>query len=380
MKRLALIAGSVGLVIVAGIATFFILKVIDADDDTASQTISTTPELSVTRLIEGLDHPWDVDFLPSGTLLFTERSGELSKLADGKKVVIEAPEDVNVVGEGGLLGLAIDPEFARDRFVYACLNSTRGDVRVARWVLDADEASVSDRTDIITGIPSADSGRHSGCQIAFGPDKNLWVGTGDSADESEPQDQDSLGGKILRVNRDGQPADGNPDGPDRRVYSYGHRNTQALAFYDAQRDGSYGVSVEHGSDRDDEVNPLKPGNFGWDPGGGYDETVPMTDLNKFPDAISSIWSSGNPTVAVSGATFLKGEKWGRLDGWLGVSVLKDQKLLLLNITGGSVSGERTLFEGQYGRLRAATLGPDGNLYVSTDNGTDDAIMRISPGA
>ncbi len=378
MKRLAIILGSIGLVIGAGLVTLAVINAVSTPRaETSSSQTPTTPTLSAVKIVEGLDHPWDIDFLPDNTILFTERSGELSKVIDGKKIVIEAPSDVRTGGEGGLLGLAVDPEFDKNRFVYACFNSTRGDIRVARWVVSKDVTSVSGRNDILTGLPSNDSGRHSGCQLAFGPDGNLWVGTGDSADESEPQNQNSLGGKVLRVTRDGQAAQGNPDGPDKRVYSYGHRNIQALAFYSEVRNGSYGLSVEHGSDRDDEVNELKPGNFGWAPGAGYDESVPMTDTNTFPDAITSVWSSGNPTIAPGGAAFLRGEQWGRLNGWLAVSVLKDQKLLLLNITGGSVSGERSLFEGEYGRLRAATLGPDGELYVTTDNGSNDSILQIA---
>ena len=104
----------------------------------------------------------------------------------------------------------------------------------------------------------------------------------------------------------------------------------------------------------------------------------MTDTNKFPDAIERIWTSGSTTIAPSGAAFLSGSAWGRLEGWLAMSVLKDQKLVLLNLSNGSVSGQQVLFEGEYGRLRAATLGPDDALYVSTDNGTNDAILRIVP--
>jgi glucose/arabinose dehydrogenase len=160
------------------------------------------------------------------------------------------------------------------------------------------------------------------------------------------------------------------------VYSYGHRNVQALAFYPNIQNGSYGVSVEHGTDRDDEVNELKPGNFGWQAGEGYDESASMTDLAKFPDAVQSVWSSGNPTIAPSGATFLTGDSWGRLNGWLAVAVLKDQKLLLLNVKNGSVGGERVYFEKEYGRLRGATMGPDENLYLTTDNGTD-TILKVT---
>ena len=379
MKRLLFLVVSTVIVLGAGAATFALLDTLNKRQVTRqAQPEPSTPDLTAETMIKGLDHPWDIDFLPDGTLLVTERSGAFSRVVDGAKTVLESPADVDANGEGGLMGLAVDPEYAQNQYVYACLNSTRGDVRVARWKLSG--TVLSQRTDIVTGIPAADSGRHSGCQIAFGPDDNLWIGTGDAADETQPQDLRKLGGKILRVDREGKAAISNPDGPDARVYSYGHRNTQALVFYPTLKDTSYGFSVEHGPDRDDEINELKPGNFGWKPGANYDESVPMTDTGSFADANTSVWSSGTPTIAPSGAALLKGKDWGRLEGWLAVSVLKAQKLLVLNIVNGSVAGERSYFANEHGRLRAATLGPDGALYVSTDTGSNDSILRITAAA
>ena len=378
MKRWLVVIGSLVTVLITGAVTVTMLRQNAAAPAVTTTSQPGTPELTATKVIEGLTRPWDIAFLPDGTLLFSERNGSVSKLMNGQKVVLGEPSDVNAIGEGGMMGLAVDPEFAKNRYVYTCFNSTRGDVRAVRWQLGQAVDELTDRKDIVVGISSADSGRHSGCQLAFGPDGNLWIGTGDAADESQPQDQTALGGKILRVNRDGQAAADNPNGPDRRVFSYGHRNTQALAFYRSVQNGSYGVSVEHGPNKDDEVNELKAGNFGWDPGPGYDESPAMTDTDKFPSAVPSVWSSGTPTIAPSGADFLRGDKWGRLQDWLAVAVLKDQQLLLLNVRNGSLAGERSLFQSDYGRLRAATVGPDGNLYLSTDNGDNDAIIKVVP--
>ena len=266
MRRFLLALAAIGLVVGAGVLTFTIMRSLDEGDArVANGSQPSTPDIKATRILAGLEHPWDIDFLPGGTMLFTERSGMLSRLTDGEKVVIATITDVEAAGEAGLMGLAVDPDFEQNSYLYACYNSVSGDVRVSRWIL---EEGLGQQQDIVTGIPAALSGRHSGCQLAFGPDGNLWIGTGDSADESQPQDRSELGGKILRVTPDGQPAADNPDGPDKRVYSYGHRNTQALAFYESPRSGSYGLSVEHGSYRDDEINELKPGNFGWAPGAG----------------------------------------------------------------------------------------------------------------
>jgi len=259
-----------------------------------------------------------------------------------------------------------------------CYNTT-DDVRVVRWQLDLESLDVSNETVIIDGMPTAASGRHSGCRVDFGPDNFLWVASGDAAIGTTPQDPTSLGGKILRVNRDGSPALGNLNPPfDTRVYSYGHRNTQGIAF--AQDSRYIGISAEHGPDVDDELNTLQPGNFGWNPVPGYNESVPMTDLSAYPDAVESVWSSGNSTVALSGATFIYGEEWGELDGRLLVATLKDKKIISFAVDdNGSLSDEQILFEGEFGRIRSIVQANDGNIYLATDNGNSrDVITRISP--
>lgn len=252
---------------------------------------------------------------------------------------------------------------------------------MVRWKLSDDLTSMSDRNDIITGMPSNTSGRHSGCRLAFGADGYLWVGTGDAAQGTNPQDPKSLGGKILRVDRDGNPPErGNLDGNfDPRIYSYGHRNVQGLAMLLSPRNGIYGISVEHGTGKDDEVNVLAPGNFGWDPVPNYNESVAMTNTTKFPNAIPAIWSSGDPTVAPSGATFVYGERWRDWSGDLVLAILKDQRLKALELNDDlQVEKVTDLFVEKFGRLRAAVQGPDGNLYITTDNGEDDKIIRITP--
>lgn len=373
-----------------GVAAFVIvLAIVQQKDDavvvdaTKKSVQNRTPALDVSVVTRGLNHPWEVVFLPDKTMLITERSGDISVVKDGKKTILHHPADVYARGEGGMLGLAVDTDFVSNRYIYACFNSTLPglDIRVARWKVDAAATSLIDRKDIITGIPSSVSGRHSGCRLGFGPDGNLWIGTGDAAQGANPQNLRNLGGKILRVDREGKGVAGNlGDSADARIYSYGHRNTQGLAFYETPRDGSYGVSVEHGSTVDDEVNPLSKGNFGWSPGLPYRENVPMTDLVRFPQAIKSIWSSGSPTIATGDADFLVGEKWGKWQGRLAMAVLKDKHLRLLELKDDSTTGEQLkLFENQFGRLRAVTMGPDGQLYLTTDNGgSADVVLKITP--
>jgi aldose sugar dehydrogenase len=344
---------------------------------------TSAPQVAETILVKGRKHIWDIAFLPSGELLFTERGGQISQLKDGAVLTVATVDDVKAIGEGGLMGLAIDPEFNQNRYIYACFNSTAKDTRVVRWRLN-NGLVAENRTDIVTGIPAnngAQAGRHSGCRLAFGPDKNLWIGTGDAALGDTAIDPRKLGGKVLRVTRDGQPAAGNLGGEfDPRIYSYGHRNTQGLVFFDHEKNGVLGLSVEHGSNVDDEVNELRPGNFGWAPPAksGYEEyNVPMTDKKRFPDAIDAIWSTGSPTLAPSGAAMIYGHNWKGWNGAIILAMLKSEHLRILRLDDkNKVTSQEKTLEHSYGRLRAVTAGPVGALYVGTSNGSDDKIIML----
>ena len=340
------------------------------------------PGLQVTPFISGLDKPWDIAWLPNGTVLVTEKSGPLnvyvSGVADTPFTI--TPEDLATGGEGGMLGLEVDPDFANNGYVYVCMTSDAGgarDVRLVRYQLETPNGdAMVKRDDILTGMPYNDvqTGRHSGCRPRFGPDGYLWVGTGDAAIGTTPQDDASLGGKVLRIDRNGVPAPGNPGG--NHWFSKGHRNVQGIAF---RKSDDLGASAEHGPGTDDEVNLLVAGNFGWDPVPGYTESVPMTDLVAFPDAVEAIWSTGRPTLALSGATFIEGAAWGSWDGVLAVATLKATHLHILVVTAeGEVTDDFRVVE-EYGRLRSPRQGPDGLLYISTDVGAPNGrILQVTP--
>lgn len=333
----------------------------------------------VTEVVGGLSNPWEIAFLPDGTMFVTERNRDIGVKPPGAAYRrFNRPADVMAEGEGGMMGLAIDPDFASNRRIYACY-LTSGDVRVVRFVVNAGLTQLSGQTNLVTGI-SRTSGRHSGCRLAFKPGTStLWIATGDAASCNNPQNLASLAGKVLRVDTNGAAVAGNMTvgGQLSKIYAYGFRNPQGLAF---RSDGTP-LLVEHGPDRDDEITPLPistpGGNGGWAPGCGYDEGVPMTDLNRFPNALRPFWQSGFPTIAPSGANFVTDADWGDRRGQLAVAVLKGRQLRLFNVSDGSTdNGGAVLDTGE--RLRTAVENPaDGRLYIATDS-SSGRIIAVQP--
>jgi glucose/arabinose dehydrogenase len=345
-----------------------------------------SPTIGVeTGFVTGLAHPWDIAFVDATTGIFTERAGKISKfdVATGASTPIATIPDVfNSPGEDGLMGIAVDPAFASGSpFIYVCMSKTGGGGGpgpnvLRRYTLDVATPSLTLPVDVIMGM--GHSNFHDGCRVRFQPStRNLFWSMGDAGIGTSPQDLSQFGGKILKATVD---TSGNLVGAGiygGYVYTYGHRNPQGIAFKNSDV-----YSVEHGPGVNDEVNKLVVGgNGGWDPVPGYNQGVPMTDTTKFKTAMLPVWRSGDGgTVAPSGGEFLSGAQWGSWDGALVLAYLKGRqlKVLLMN-PDGSVSGQFTMPGTTGTRLRAAVQGPDGNLYVSTDDGgTDGAIWKVVP--
>jgi aldose sugar dehydrogenase len=344
----------------------------------------SAPRLTITAVAQGLNLPWDIAWTPDGRRLYTQKdSGLYVHDAAGLRLLTPNQPDLWSSGETGVMGLAVHPQFSSNRRVYTCQGTTDGGntVQVIGWQIDgAYNNAVRVQDPLIGGIDGT-SGRHGGCRLEFDSAGMLYVTTGDAAVGTHPQNLGSLNGKVLRVNpANGQPAPGNPflnagNVNQRYVVSYGHRNVQGLAM----RPGTAQVwTSEHGPNRDDEVNLIQAGrNYGWNPVPGYNESVPMT----FAGATPAKWSSGSPTLATSGMTFLNGAQWKGWNGVLAVANLKSRKILLLNLAadGGFLGATvPTEFNGRFGRLRTAQQGPDGCLYVLTSNGGNDAVLRACP--
>ena len=302
----------------------------------AKITYSDTNKLLISKVVSDLDIPWDLFFTPDGAMIVNERSGRLiARLADGSRQTIEADfSDLEVRTELGLMGMEVDPDFSNNRHFYTCQgDKNTKKIKVVTWKMNDDYTQAEKVKDPLVG-DIASARIHAGCRLRFDHQGHLWIATGDAAKGTNPQNLDSLAGKILRVDsKTGQGIDDNPfksSDKARLIYSFGHRNPQGLTWHPESKQM---WAAEHGPDIDDEINLLvKGGNYGWDPvsrsRNNYYQQVPMTDKEKYPKAIEAKWSSGDPTLAVSGAIFLNGQWWGSKENWLAVATLKDKTLYL----------------------------------------------------
>ncbi len=355
-----------------------------------TRAAAVAPTLQTDVVQQDLDIPWDVAVLPNGAWLVTERTRKqlLIRRVDGSVDLLAAPARVWAGGETGLMSVVADPLVGENSRFYTCTGwqqqDGRVDVRVLAWQLSADRTSARIVDTLVKGIDIT-TGRHGGCRLRFDGDGRLYVGTGDAAVGTNPQNLRSLNGKVLRLNRfTGLPAAGNPyvgsPYPDKRyVYTHGHRNVQGLAL---RPDGRM-WSVEHGTYRDDEVNLLAAGgDYGWNPVPGYDESRPMTDFSLPGPQRGARWRSGDPTIATSGAVWVRGPEWGRYEGTLAVAALGGERLLFMRFdAAGQLQWveQPAAMHGTYGRLRSVVQTANNDLLVTTSNGGGgDVIVRVRP--
>lgn len=378
MKRLTII---LGVLLVITLATYYWSRQqsatppplpINSLKNTPAVTQSKGEIPAETVIAENLDTPWALALLPDGRLLVTERFGRVTlidpKGAQDPKVAGTLPS-VKEIGEGGLLGIALHPDFATNKYVYlyytfsAIGNDTLN--RVVRMELQSD-VLVNEKI-ILDRIPGASN--HDGGRIAFGPDKMLYIGTGDAQNPTQAQQTTTLGGKILRITDAGKPAPGNAF--NNEVYSYGHRNVQGLTW-----DSSGALwATEHGrsgvASGLDELNLIKSGaNYGWPTIEGDESQIGMV--------VPVYHSGGTDTWAPSGAAFVNGSIY--------FSGLRGRALYQAKIVNGRVTNFTEHLARHYGRIREVISTPDGILYITTSNldgrgnpqAGDDKIIRINP--
>lgn len=429
-----------------------------------AQNGGNTTSLQHSVVLEDLENPWDVAFLDDGTMFFTEKchglsvrlaSGEVKPLlgmspveeeesTEGDAGETEAEEDTQATqepaasttypataddlfceGQAGMNGVAVDPDFTENRRIYVYSASRMSDPptnRVMRFTVSEDFGALSDRTDIVEDIPFkvaptdhpfGGPGAHNGGRIRFNPgDGFLYVTTGDNHNSELPQSPTKLGGKVLRIDTDGNAAPDNapPEGFDPRIYTYGHRNVQGIAFHP---DTNTPVIVEHGPWHSDEITVLQNGgNGGWDPRPnmagreactndycGYSPNehegmqrferavfMPMTDLKTYPDAMQPIWDNNGWSQGSASAAFLQGEQWGDWNGHMVVGLmgigfggtplgqridvieLDDEGAAVVDVTEMTLPMESA-------RFRSLVLGPDGSLYAVVDEGM---VHKLTP--
>jgi glucose/arabinose dehydrogenase len=354
----------------------------------AQYRVTHPDEVRVETYISGLEVPWSLAFAPDGRLFIAERPGRVRLVSNGvldPTAWITLP--VSVTAEGGLMGLALDPDFPAQPWVYVCYtfnDAGATENRISR-VRELNGRGTTEEI-LLDHFPGASV--HDGCRLKFGPDGKLYATTGDTFQRSLAQDRSSLAGKILRLNRDGSvPAD-NPFGPSSFIYSYGHRNPQGLAF-DAQSGAlfatEHGPSGEVGFGNYDEVNIIVPGaNYGWP------IVVGAPGLSAYRDPLLAY-----PDFAVppAGATFYTATRIPQWTGNFFFTSLRGEHLQRVVLDASRTHAvaierlfEQDFYQGLYGRLRDVIQGPDEALYVTTSNRDgrgdpvpdDDRVLRLVP--
>jgi len=338
-------------------------------------SLGGTATIKDSVLISGLNFPWEILWGPDNFIWMTERDGKISRLnpVTGELFPIATISEVVSIGEGGLLGMALHPDFTSTPqvFVVYDYNNDNGyREKVVRF--DYSGGTLVNPVILIDNIKA--NNIHDGSRLLI-LNNQLLVTTGDAADQTQPQNKDVINGKILRLNLDGTiPAD-NPV-PGNPFWSYGHRNPQGLVF-------ANGIlySSEHGPDTNDEINIIDKGeNYGWPNVGGYcdlNEEQSFCTANNVKEPIKA-WT---PTIAPSGIEFYDKDMIPQWKNSILVATLKNRRLLQLRLddTHMNVAETNEFFTDKYGRMRDVCISPDGKVYICTSNGGDDKVIVVKAG-
>lgn len=345
-------------------------------------------KILVERMADRLNNPWSLAFLPNGDMLVTEVGGKLVLLKEDtfkKRTVRNVPKVVSS-GQGGLLDIVVDPDFADNNTVYLSYseagagNSKGTAIASARFDPQASRPALSDVRVIFRQSPKSNTGRHFGSRIVVARDGTLFVTLGDRGEREEAQNLKKHLGKVVRINKDGSvPADNPFKGASDalpEIYSYGHRNPQG-ATLDPKTGRLWTLS--HGARGGDEINQPEAGkNYGW-PVISYGRHYSGGKIGigtKGPDMEQPVhyW---DPSIAPSGLTFYSGDLFPKWKGNLFAGALKDKLISRLEMSGGRVVREEQLLAGEYGRIRDIRQGPSGAIWFLTDR-TRGGLFRISP--
>jgi glucose/arabinose dehydrogenase len=360
----------------------------------ASQNSSPTPDSSPTSspttvaytlepFVSNLQVPWSLVFTSPTRALVTERPGKLRAVENGRLLPdpIRTFPEVSNKSEEGLMGMTLDPAYESNHYIYLCIAYQAGNKAADKVVRLTDQGDkLTDDLVIIDGIPAAQY--HAGCRLRFGPDGKLYISTGDATDKSTPQNLQSLGGKILRLNADGSTPTDNPF-PNSPVWSYGHRNPQGLDWHPISGtlvETEHGPSGSDGPGGGDEVNIIKPGsNYGW----------PIVSHDKSQSGMVSPLLVYTPAIAPASGMFVKGNTFPQLTNTFLFGMLRGEGII--QVVFDAQNPEKILsFQKlpgiNVGRVRDIVEGPDGYIYFTTSNQDgrgkaregDDRVYRLVP--
>lgn len=349
----------------------------------AEEVVSERHIFSVETVAHGLEHPWGLAFLPNGDMLVTEREGRLRLIRNGEldpQPVGGLPEVV-ANGQGGLLDVALHPDFAENRLLYLSYAGP-GDGGAGTEVARAryDDGQLQDLETLLVVEPKSRGGRHFGSRLVFGPDGQLYVTSGDRGSPERAQDMNDLAGSVLRIADDGAVPSDNPfageAGAAPEIYSSGHRNPQGLAW----RPGTDEIwAIEHGPRGGDELNLLSAGtNYGW-PIITYGRSYAGFSIGEGSEkpGLAQPAHYWVPSISPSGLAFYDGEAFPEWQGNLFLGALSDPALVRLELDGQAVVYEERLLTELGERIRDVRQGPDGLIYLLTDS-PDGAVLRLEP--
>jgi len=318
---------------------------------------STTVDYKVETVTENLSVPWALVFTDTNRLLVTERIGNITEIKDGIQKTLITFDEVSQTGEEGLMGMALDPDYNINHNLYICLAYSKNGklVNAVKKLIDKKNAIAEVET-ILDGVPAAQY--HAGCRVRIGPDKKLYVSTGDALQKNSAQDVTSLAGKILRMNLDGSTPSDNPY-PNSLVYSYGHRNVQGFDWH--PRTGQmyateHGPSLFDGPPGGDEVNRIEKGlNYGW----------PVVSHEKSMEGMEDSLIVFTPAVAPASGSFYTGKVFPQFANLFFFGGLRGEGVFAVNVDDSQASYQK--LDVHVGRIREVVEGPDGLLYFTTSN-------------
>lgn len=332
----------------------------------------------VVRLIEGLTNPWSLAFLPSGELLVTERAGRLWRLSPGRTVAVGGLPPIRSLGQGGLLDLVLHPDFATNQLVYFTFSHPgEGGAGTALARGRLGQNSLQDVQILFSMDPKTGAGQHFGSRLAWLPDGTLLMSIGDRGDRNRAQDPRDPAGSVLRFTEDGRPAPDNSRLGHPAIYTMGNRNIQGMAV---QPETGLAFATEHGPRGGDELNLIKRGaNYGWPLltyGREYSGAIITTETSRpgYEDPLYQ-WT---PSLAPSGLAFYRGESFPRWNGLLLSGNLAGKQLVGIRLDARNrVERVFQVMGDVVGRIRDVRVGPDGLVYLLTDNGRD-GVFRLEP--